>query len=103
MLPRLAMSLPTSPLFPADLIDFSLEVDTGSGPVEIFDEFDLNSLGGGDYDFDDVLDGLSNVLGDTNTVVATATFDLNNDGEADETRTATTFINGTDGSDILFA
>lgn len=89
----------TSPLFPAELVEFSLTVDG----TEVADETDLMDLGGGDFAFDDVLLGLLNDLGDTNDVMATATFDTNNDGVADETRQVMTVINGTDGSDIVFA
>ena len=87
-----------SPLFSADLIDFSLTVNG----VVVADEFDLISLGGGDYEFDSSLLALDNALGATNEVVATATFDTDNDGVADATRAAETVINGTDGSDIFF-
>lgn len=92
-----------SPLFSADLFDFTLTVNG----VQVADESDLVSLGGGDYAFDPALDprlfGLDNTLGATNEVVATARFDTDNDGIADTTRIAETVINGTDGSDILFA
>lgn len=87
-----------SPLFPADLFSFSLTVNG----VEVADELDLIPLGGGDFSFDSSLISLDNTLGATNEVVATAEFDTNNDGIADETRMAETVINGTDGSDILF-
>lgn len=88
-----------SPLFPADLLDFSLTVNGN----EVANESNLVDLGGGDYSFGGTLTGLLHSLGDTNEVVALASFDINNDGVADEFRTANTFINGTDGSDILFA
>ena len=91
----------TSPLFAADLIDFSLTVDTGLGPVEIFDESDLIGAAG-NFELNEVLNGLSHSLGATNTVTATAMFDTNNDGFEDQTLTAQTIINGTDGSDIIF-
>lgn len=88
-----------SPLFPADLLDFSLLVDG----MEVADESDLNALGGGDFDLDLTLTSLLHDLGDANNVQATASFDTDNDGVADETLTAQTVINGTDGSDIMFA
>ena len=88
-----------SPVFPAELIDFELSVN--GGPV-LFDETDLNPLGGGAFDLDDLLLMLDNTHTANNVVTATATFDTNNDGIADETLTAMTNINGTDGSDVIF-
>ncbi|MHA6347372.1 Ig-like domain-containing protein [Roseivivax sp. CAU 1761] len=85
-------------LFPADLLDFSLKVDG----TEVADETDLIPLGGGDYALAGFLTGLDNTHLATNTVEAVAQFDTDNDGMADETRTATTVIDGTDGSDVLF-
>lgn len=88
-----------SPLFPADLLDFSLLVDG----TEVADEANLTALGGGDFELDLILTNLLHGLGDTNTVQAIASFDTDNDGVADETLTAQTVINGTDGTDIIFA
>lgn len=86
-----------SPLFPADLITFSLTVD---GSL-VANQDDLTPLGGGDFSLNSTLTGLSNGIGTTNTVVAEASFDIDNDGTVDEFRTATTVIDGTDGSDIF--
>ncbi|MBY6054913.1 Ig-like domain-containing protein [Leisingera daeponensis] len=88
-----------SPIFPADLISFALSVN--GGPV-LFDETDLNPLGGGAFDLDSLLLMLDNSHTANNVVTATATFDTDNDGIADETLTAMTNINGTDGSDVIF-
>lgn len=85
-------------LFPADLLEFSLMVDG----VEVADESDLIDLGGGDYALDGTLLGLDNTNGAANTVSASAEFDTNNDGIADEFRFAETLIDGTDGSGLLF-
>lgn len=94
--------LGASPLFPADLLDFSLTVNGN----EVANETDLTQLPGGDYDLDTTLTGLDNNLGATNTVVATAIFDVNKNGifdnGIDATRTVTTIIDGTDGSNITF-
>lgn len=92
----------TSPLFPAELVDFSLKV----GGVEVADENDLTSLGNGDYELNDTLTALLNSLGDTNQVDATAVFDTDGDlGTIDDQvmLMASTSINGTDGTDIVFA
>lgn len=89
-----------SPLFPADLIEFKLTVDGVDQGIGVGD---LTSLGGGDYALNDQLLGLDNSDGATNTVVATAFFDVDKDGVADEIRSAQTIIDGTDGSGILFA
>lgn len=86
-------------LFPADLLDFSLQVNG----VEVADEGDLIDLGGGDFSLDGVLINLDNTHLATNNVTATAAFDTDNDGDADEFRFVETIIDGTDGSDILFA
>ena len=94
----LADALTASPLFPADVIEFSLTVNGGSS---IADVSDLVAIGGGDLAYTGDLVGLDNSHGATNTVVATAGFDVNNDGVVDEYRTATTIIDGTDGSDIF--
>ncbi len=100
--------LGASPLFPADLLSFSLEVtDTVTNTTtQVADETDLTELPGGDYQLSTTLTGLSNSLGSTKTVVATATFDVDKDGSfdpmIDATRTVTTTINGTDGTDIIF-
>lgn len=95
--------LGASPLFPADLLSFSLTVNG----TEVLDETDLTQLPGGDYELNTTLNGLDNSLGAINTIIATATFDVDKDGSfnpmIDATRTATTVINGTDGSNILFA
>lgn len=98
-----------SPLFPAKLVDFSLSVDGN----EVFDFDDLNDLGGGDYDLNSVLTALSaaGMIGDSNTVKAEAWFDTNNDydpdapdpSKIDEYRFVETVIEGTNGTDILFA
>jgi len=88
-----------SPLFPADLVDFSLTLNG----VEIFGLADLTDEGGGSFSLEEILMGLPNDLGDSNSVLAVAEFDIDNDGVADETRTAETLIDGTDGSDVLFA
>lgn len=96
-----------SPLFAADLIDFSLETSSNGSPfVEIFDENDLTDEGGGNFSLDDVLTALLNDLGDTTDVRATAVFDTDNDLTTTDdqvTLTAETQINGTDGTDIVFA
>jgi len=95
----LANAFATSPLFAADLVDFSLKVEG----FEIANKGNLVPLGTGNFEFDDTLTSLLNGLGDSTTVEATATFDTDNDGSADETLVAQTIINGTDGSDIIFA
>lgn len=89
-----------SPLFPADLLSFELKVDD----VLVADLGDLSG-GGNAYSLDDVLSGLSaaGTLGAKNHVTALAGFDTDNDGAVDEFRFAETWIDGTDGSDIVFA
>ena len=85
-------------LFPADLLEFSLQVDG----TEVADESHLIALGGGDYELDGMLLGLDNTHLALNSVRAEAEFDTDGDGLADEFRFVETFIDGTDGSDILF-
>ena len=63
---QLTNAFAASPLYPADLLDFSLLVNG----VQVADKTDLIDLGGGDYSLDSDLFGLDNDLGDTNTVVA---------------------------------
>lgn len=89
-----------SAIFPADLLSFAVTVngvDTGLGVG------DLTALGGGDYSFDTQLLGLDHYLGAATVVEVTTGFDTDNDGLVDETRVAATVIEGTDGSDVLFA
>jgi hypothetical protein len=103
---ELADTLAASPLFPADLLDFSLTVDTGGGPVEVATEADLIDNGGGSFSLDGTIVALLNTLGADNVVVATATFDNNNNNvvdAADIQLVGTTHINGTDGSNVIFA
>ena len=88
-----------SPVFPAELINFRVEVngvDQGLGVG------DLTALGGGDFELDTLLLSLDNSNGATNTVDVFAEFDSDNDGVADEFLQATTVIDGTDGSGIIF-
>ena len=97
----------TSPLFAADLIDFSLTVSQNGGPaVEGAPEADLTSLGGGNFALNDLLLGLGHNLGDMAVVTATAVYDVDGDLATTNDRTTligSTTINGTDGSDIVFA
>jgi len=80
------------------LLEFSLPVDG----TEVADESHLIALGGGDYELDGMLLGLDNTHLALNSVRAEAEFDTDGDGLADEFRFVETFIDGTDGSDILF-
>ncbi|WP_161594529.1 VWA domain-containing protein [Marimonas lutisalis] len=95
---QLGTALGTSPLFPADVIEFSLTVNGGAS---IADVTDLVPTGGGDLAYTGDLTGLDNSHGATNTVVATAGFDVDGDGIFDECWVAETVIDGTDGSDIF--
>lgn len=95
---QLGDALGASPLFPADVIAFNLTVNgTDSGLTAA----DLVDLGGGDLGFSGDLLGLDTSAGAVNTVVATASFDVDGDGVVDETRTVQTQIEATDGSDIF--
>jgi von Willebrand factor type A domain/RTX calcium-binding nonapeptide repeat (4 copies) len=100
---ELADALAASPLFPADLLDFSLTVNGNL----VATEANLIDNGGGSFSLDPliVLSALDNTLGADNVVVATATFDNNNDGVVDPddiVLVGTTHINGTDGSNVIF-
>ncbi|MDK3016959.1 vWA domain-containing protein [Pseudodonghicola flavimaris] len=95
---QLGDALGASPLFPADVIEFNLSVNgTDSGLTTA----DLIDLGGGDLGFEGQITGLDTTPGAVNTVIATASFDVDGDGLADETRTVQTLIEATDGSDIF--
>jgi len=102
---ELGNAFATSPLFLADLVDFSLTISENGGPaIEIATEADLVSSGGGNFTFDDTIISLLNDLGDETLVTATAVYDTDGDlgttGDQ-ETLMAQTAINGTDGTDIL--
>ena len=99
---QLGDALAASPLFPVDLLDFSLTVNG----TEVATEADLTPLGSGDFELNGTIVALLNALGADNEVVATATFDNNNNAmiDADDiVLVGTTHINGTDGSDVTFA
>lgn len=89
-----------SPLFSADLVTFSLTVNGVDQGIGVGD---LADLGGGDYSFAGTLLGLDNSHGFANLVEVNAGFDVDRDGVADEFRLVRTTIDGTDGSDVLFA
>ena len=94
---QLDAAFQNSALFPADLVDFDLSVNGNS----VADMSDLLDAGIGSYYLGQELLGLDNSAGAINSVVATATFDTDNDGVGDEVRTVENLIEGIDIADLL--
>jgi len=100
---ELADALAASPLFPVELLDFSLTVNGNL----VATKANLIDNGGGSFSLDPliILSALDNTLDADNVVVATATYDNNNNGSVDAddiVLVGTTHINGTDGSNVMF-